>query len=383
MKPVFRFISSYGFAVVLLLFLLVLTYLGTIEQVEHGLYATQEKYFNSLFLVHDFGPIPVPLPGAYLLLILFCVNLICGGIIRAPKGWSHMGILIAHLGIVLMLAGSFVTFKYSLNGHLSVYEGQSSNEFESYHEWEIVVTGTDSSGSIIEAAIPQRVFTKLKHGKQKTFQPASLPIDVTIGGYEPRAIPRSAAEGANPGAKIVDGFYIARIPKSPGDANNIPGAYVTLTDKGSAEGQEGILWGASQHPFTVTLAGKKWTADLRRRRWTLPFTVTLDKFTHGLHPRTQMPKVFQSDITWIDRGDVQKARITMNEPFRHLGYTFYQSSWGKSKMPGGPKSSTLAVVVNPTANVPLYSTIIVTIGLLIHFARKLFKYLKTESAKWK
>ena len=132
-RSVFKFLASYGFAVILLLFLLILTYLGTIEQVEHGLYATQEKYFNSLFLIHEFGPVPVPLPGAYLLLILFSINLICGGILRAPKGWSHAGILIAHAGIILMLAGSFVTFKYSINGHLSLYEGFNIPLLEAMH----------------------------------------------------------------------------------------------------------------------------------------------------------------------------------------------------------------------------------------------------------
>src|SRR4030095_16812786 len=49
-------LSSFGFAAILLVFLMLLTWLGTLEQVEKGLYETQKKYFESIFLVHDAGP---------------------------------------------------------------------------------------------------------------------------------------------------------------------------------------------------------------------------------------------------------------------------------------------------------------------------------------
>ena len=70
-KWAFDGLASYGFVVVLLSFLLLLTLLGTLEQAEYGLFAVQKKYFDSLFLVHKlFGLIPIPLPGVYLLLAL-------------------------------------------------------------------------------------------------------------------------------------------------------------------------------------------------------------------------------------------------------------------------------------------------------------------------
>ena len=39
------FLASFGFAAILLVFLTLLTWLGTLEQVEHGLFETQKKYF--------------------------------------------------------------------------------------------------------------------------------------------------------------------------------------------------------------------------------------------------------------------------------------------------------------------------------------------------
>ena len=60
---VFDIMASYGFTIIILALLLLLTFLGTLAQAEQGLFGAQEKYFNSLWLVHYFfGVIPVPLP---------------------------------------------------------------------------------------------------------------------------------------------------------------------------------------------------------------------------------------------------------------------------------------------------------------------------------
>src|SRR5262245_37333843 len=114
LKRIAALLSSFGFAAILLVFLTLLTWLGTLEQVEHGLYETQKKYFESIFLVHWVGlrlpwiadgafewahvSLPVPLPGVYLLLSLLLLNLLCGGIVRMRKDRARLGILVAHLG---------------------------------------------------------------------------------------------------------------------------------------------------------------------------------------------------------------------------------------------------------------------------------------------
>ena len=62
-RSLFRGLSSFGFAVVLLLFLLLLTWLGTLEQVEFGLYEVHRRYFDSLFVVRWAGPFNLRLPA--------------------------------------------------------------------------------------------------------------------------------------------------------------------------------------------------------------------------------------------------------------------------------------------------------------------------------
>ena len=46
----FLLLRSFGLATTTLSLLLLITFLGTLEQVEHGLYESQVKYFESMFV---------------------------------------------------------------------------------------------------------------------------------------------------------------------------------------------------------------------------------------------------------------------------------------------------------------------------------------------
>ena len=85
---VYNFFSGYLLAVILLSLLLLLTYFGTMAQVEMGLYEASEKYFESMFLYQKIGPVTIILPGVYLVSALLFVNLFLGGLVRARKNWS-------------------------------------------------------------------------------------------------------------------------------------------------------------------------------------------------------------------------------------------------------------------------------------------------------
>jgi hypothetical protein len=152
LKRLFALLSSFGFAAILLVFLTLLTWLGTLEQVEHGLFETQRKYFESVFLVHRFAvtlpwysdgsfewtrlSLPLPLPGVYLLLSLLLLNLICGGILRMRKDKARLGILVAHLGIVLMLVAGFVKYRFSIDGHMEIWpRGTTFEQYQAIIPW--------------------------------------------------------------------------------------------------------------------------------------------------------------------------------------------------------------------------------------------------------
>jgi hypothetical protein len=375
---IFAFLASYGVAAVILTLLLLLTFLGTLEQVDHGLFAVQERYFNSLFLVHHFfGILPVPLPGAYLLMVLLFINLVCGAIIRAPKRWRRPGMLIAHSGILLLLLGGFVTFRYSIGGNMRLYEGEASSEFESYTGWVLEIVMVDAPAGEDAFIIPESDFADMAPGDTRIFHSERLPFEFEISGYgkNTRVEPMLGSHSMI----AVDGFYLMTLPRDPEEEQNVAGAYVTVVEKESGKRHEGILWPLETHPYTVEIDGVGWAFLLRRPRWTVPFTIVLDKFTMEKHPGTNMPKVFLSDVTKIEGKSQEQIKIEMNEPLRYKGYTFFQASWGPQEArPGDRLFSVFAVVRNPADKWPLYACIVITAGLLVHFCQKLLLYLRRE-----
>lgn len=380
-RKVYRFAASYELSCALFALLFLLTFLGTLYQVKNGLYPAREKYFESFFLVHRaFGLVPTPLPGAQLVLVVLFVNLLAGGIVRARKGWSRAGILTAHAGILILLAGAFVSHRLSASGHLTLYENESADAFESYDEWEIGVSEASVAGPVTEYIIRERDFAGRGNGS-RTFRFGGLPFELTLSGYAPDAVlgPASPyAEGADPSA---GDRLLEPIAPRPERERRRPGVYARAIDAGGSA-QEGVLWAGARGPWTFPAGGRQWAVSLRKRRWPLSFTIRLDKFTRELHPGTSMPRAFTSDVTRIENGVSQQARISMNAPLRHEGYTFYQSSWGPPDAgPGDPLYSTLAVVRNPVEQVPLYACVVITAGLLLHFIQKLFRYLRAESLK--
>ncbi|MBN2307357.1 MAG: cytochrome c biogenesis protein ResB [Candidatus Hydrogenedentes bacterium] len=379
-RKLFDLCASTGVACVLFLLLFVLTFLGTVEQVQSGLYDVQQRYFHSLFVVHwAGGVVPLPLPGAYLLMTLLLVNLICGGIVRMRKDWARAGVLVTHVGIALLLVGGFVRARSAVEGHMTLYEGERADEFESYYEWEMAIAEVKAGGECTEYAIPGAEFAGTASGGSMTFVREELPFDLTVSGYARNAVPRPASGPMGGGARTVDGFYLEPLVAVKQAEQNIPGVYVTVRDHKTGGSHEAILWGMQRCPAVIESGGRRWAVDLRKVRRQLPFTIALDKFTRELHPRTSIPKVFMSEVTKIEDGASEQARISMNEPFRYRGYTFYQASWGPpNAQPGQPLYSTLAVVRNPAENAPLYASVVIVFGLGLHFGVRLWRHLRTE-----
>jgi hypothetical protein len=248
--------------------------------------------------------------------------------------------------------------------------------------WEVAIAQPEDGKVAQEMVIPHDAFAYLKDDSQKTFTSASLPFDLTISGFTPNSMPVGAGPFVQKTMKVVDGFALQKMGLDPEAERNVAGAYVLAKEKASGATHEAILWGLSESPWSLTVDGKKYTVDLRRKRYPLPFTIALDKFHQENHPGTGMASMFMSEVTKIEGDTKTPVKIQMNEPLRHMGYTFYQASWQPpDPATGRPVRSTLAVVKNPADQWPLYSCIIITIGLTIHFVGKLGKYIRAENRR--
>lgn len=399
LKPVVRLFSSIGLGCVLFVLLLLLTFLGTLEQARFGLFETQKRYFESLIAWHPIGNWEVPLPGVYLLMILLSVNILLGGILRLRRRPSHIGLFIIHAGILFLLFGGLITFLMADDGQITLSSGQTASSFSSYHEWELVIVDSSPADHNREYIVPEKSFSSVGPGRQRLFRIAGLPYDLELSGYakNARVVPGALSEQG--GDKEM---FISPLQPEKQAESNFPALSVMLKKPQTGEKQNEILWGGafyrqnvqdprtgvvrqevaiadSRQPLAIDADGKKWQLSLRRRQWQFPFVLTLKKFTRELHPGTSKASNFQSDVILQENGENQNRTVRMNEPLRHRGYTFFQASFHEDPQTGA-LSSTFAVVHNPADHFPLYSLIIITFGMFLHFGVRLMQHLKTERA---
>ncbi len=384
LKKLFGFFASYGLACVVLFLLLLLTLFGTLEQVDTGLYQVQKKYFESYFLVHDIkiGSVsfPLPLVGAYPLMALLFVNLVCGAIIRAPKNWRHPGMLISHSGIILLVLAAYVTGTQSVSGHMTLFEGESDSYFDDYYDWEVAITELDKAENARTFTIVQNQLAYFADGEARTYDHPELPFKLEISGWIPNSNPRQQAPMLQETG--IDGVVLESLPLDTTAEQNIAGATAKVLPNDGGEAKTAHLWGFAAAPWIVEADGKKYGIVLRHRRYAVPFKITLDKFIRDLHPRTSMAANFESEVTKTDGTSSRKVNIRMNEPLRDQGFTFFQASWGpENARAGEPLFSTFAVVNNPADQWPKYACYIIGIGLSIHFAQKLAAYIRQQNRR--
>ena len=391
---VYNFFSGYLLAIILLSFLLLLTYFGTMAQVEMGLYEASEKYFESLFLVQKIGPVPIILPGVYLVSALLFLNLFLGGLVRAKKNWRRPGMVIAHFGILYILFAGFVAFHYTREGNMVLYEGDRSDEIYNLTDWSIEISKYNDEGEAIITYVvgPDQLNGLWKKGTKRTYYNSEIPFDIRVSGYA-----RNIANGKGQlmgllkstaakekGIRVVEGYGIFPVKTNKSMEFNLPAAYFDVLGKDSTKISEGLIIGSgpfAPKPFTVEVNDSTWSIDLTREKFALPFGIELTKFQKEDHPGTARAREYSSDVIKIENGQSAGERlISMNQPMRDQGYTLYQASWGpEGAKPGDPLYTSLAVSYNPADQWPKYGTYVISIGMTIHFVQRLIAYLRRSA----
>jgi len=384
---VFAFLTSFGLAITVMFLLLVLTLLGTLAQRDLGIHAAVSKYFTSWGFVQPMtiwgtetdSAFGIPLPGGLLLMSLLFINMTCGALIKVRKDPKRFGIFIAHLSVMAMLASGLVTHLYKTDGYLDLRVGQTSNEVESYREWELEIEEiqpgeTGGEGRTREAlVIPMTKFDDLTGDQSRSFHGAELPFEIELSGYERNSkIIRTA-----PSEYAIEG-----VEKEKEAERNLPGIQFKVVDPAdpSAPLAESFLHGTNPEPFVIEKDGRSFALRLGKKSWVIPFALTLDRFKHSYHPGTKTPDEYSSWVTQKVADEKRNIHITMNLPMRESGYVLYQESWGKlGEGPDAPVYSQFAVSKNPSDQWPKWSCIAATFGLLYHFCLKLFEYLRRQA----
>lgn len=376
-------LASYWLASFLLFCLFLLTLFGTLAQVHDGIYLAQKKYFESWYVFHHAGPVVIPLLGGMTCMSMLAINLLLGGLVRIRKNKNTYGVIVIHVGIAVMLAAALVKQKASDDGYLKLYEGESSDEFVHFYDWEVAIFDASVQTGVEERIIPDDHLTDLVDGKTRTFELPDLGVELELSNFviNSRVLPKGP-NWSTP-YPTIDGYAVRELDFD-GEAaeRNLASMYVKARATDSGESTEGILWVVDRYPWTFEAKGKRWAVSLRHKRLDMPFSISLDKFTRELHPRTGIPKVFSSEVTKLntETKNAQKVEISMNEPLRSGGLVLFQSSWGPANAKDGDALfSQFSVVRNPSDAWPLYSCIIISIGLLMTFGQKLSTYVQRQN----
>lgn len=370
------FLISLPLTVALLALGIVLVLAATLDQVNIGIWAVQQKYFHTFAVFTDVGNLRLAVfPGGYLIGGLLLINLIGSHIYKFKFAWRKTGIQLTHAGLILLLLGELFSGLWQDEYHLRLDEGQTRNYAESYRAVELVVTDVTNADYDEVFAIPEGSLARLD-----AVQHPLLPFRVIPRAYLPNSeIRRREASSSHAESNLSanTGFgsqllAIAQPITYNQKERNIPSAGVELA---GAEGPIGT-WLVSpylQEPQRFEHAGRTWTVAMRFARNYQPFSLTLLKFTHDRYPGTSIPKNFSSQLrlTTPDGQDDREVLVYMNNPLRYGGLTFYQSGFDNDD-----RTTVLQVVRNPSWLLPYIACTLMSLGLAIQFCIHLGGFIR-------
>lgn len=368
-----QFFTSLRLTVALLALGLVLVFWGTLAQVHLGLYQAQNDFFRSFFVYWSpaGSKLRIPIfPGGYTIGWFLLVNLFAAHFRYYKPGDKKYGIVMIHLGIVLLLFGQLLTDVFSTESIMHLRNGDTKNYSESTRRYELAVVDTTDPQTDKVVAIPARRLvehTDISHPilpfsiRVETFYANSSVVEKAEDGYS--EIRTTAGSGS--------GLWWRELPREtdPDRRDMMSGIIELFTPQGSLGSY--LVSSFLTRPQELTYNGRTYELSLRPERFYKRFAVHLLEFKHAKYPGTDIPKDFSSRIRLQrpDTGEDREVLIYMNNPLRYAGETYYQASFDPDD-----HGTILEVVHNPSWLTPYFSCVLVAAGLVFHFVKHLVSF---------
>jgi len=184
---VYQFLISLKLAVILILSLIVSLSAGTILESLYGAPTAKIIVYNSFWF-------------SFILLMLG-FNVLTVALSRFPWKKKHIGFLMTHLGIILILIGSMVTRCFMTDGQLIISEGDYRSVVKLPEaSLRINRLGDTTAWS---TSLPQKAFAW--EGREKLGTPGKLPVSIYLKHYYPKA---KAAQTFRPGHAGVGALHL-------------------------------------------------------------------------------------------------------------------------------------------------------------------------------
>ncbi len=160
------------------------------------------------------------------------------------------------------------------------------------------------------------------------------------------------------------------------------------------------------NPQPIESGGQMWRVQMRNERYYLPYGLQLVRAKQEVYQGTSQASEFASRVRIINpsTNENRETDITMNNPLRYQGLTFYQSNMGQGEFRGpgtaalmaaltgrppedfadiekkqGGRNSGLQVVENPSMLAPYTGCLLVGFGMLWQFLFHLTGFLAKRS----
>ena len=383
---------------------MVLIFVATLEQVRVGIRGAQAEFFESLYGIWHYpeqfwggellNPLPLPIPGGYLLGGLLILNLIAAFITRFQWTGKKMGIQLIHLGIIMLLVGQLATQAMQEESRMQINKGESKSFLERFHGVELAFIDVTNPDTEQVVALPQDL---LEHGT--THYSKDLPFKVRILEFGPNcefnALPPAKQPSgltAQVNRGVIQTVNLEILPKSEdfsSEGMNFGYVIFELLDGSESMG----IWAAISHPAgnhwwaqinpkmgdlafqPIRMDGRLWGATLRPEREYLPYSIELLGIANEFYQGTDIPFNFESEILLkMEQNQTRRALVYMNTPLRHEGKTFYQYQMNKAA-----DYTVFQVVRNPSWLVPYIACILVSLGLLWQFSFHLARFLSKNA----
>lgn len=338
---------------------MILLVLGTVAEQQQGLYYAQTTYFSVYFFyLFDI----IPLPGTYTILTIMFINLLCKLIV---DNWHtrKLGSLVTHISGLLLLVGGFITAHYSFDGYIELNNNQISNYISDYHRQELLISLNNKNIIINHQDITNKKIIPLN----------DLGIDIQIQNYCKHCkLENNIHDSKQP--------QLTKLPKPKDNEQEHSILQIDLVNQNSKQKiNTHNIYISLNHATPYTIKSVRGNADInfRSQRTELPFKIKLNKFDAEFYPESNIAKSYSSNVALSSDHNnmLWQGTISMNNPLRYKGYTFYQSSYYVNN---NEITSVLAVVFNIGQSFPYIASIVLCIGILVHLTQRLPKLIKKQ-----
>lgn len=294
---------------------------------------------------------PVPLPAGRLVFLLIGANLVASLATRFPFVWDRAGLIAAHLGLIVLVAGAMFGRPASAESVLALAEGEADSWSYDLRRWDVVAT---PAAPIPAERLPAERFPAERlSGDGVTVDDLArhLGHGVEVIDYVADAATRPEGPDSIVSADNARSIVPAQVRRD----TPVPGVVLRIGD------ELVLLHGADREAVTLPDGA---SLRLVPRRYPLPARIRLLEFSAEFFDGTQTPRAFTSTVAVETAETVREAVIEMNRPLRLGPYTFYQLGYESER-----RSSEISVfqVVRSSARwLPYVAGLLVSLGLVTH-----------------